>query len=298
MKKLYRTTMKLLMEVYMLKVGIIGAGIMGKGIAQAFLEKGIKVVLYDINSEILLNAKKDIMYQNKIDQMFKEKKLIINIEDLLLCTNEFDEFSEVDFLIEAITEDMESKKNIYQIFDEICKQECRFMSNTSCISITKLASFTKRADKVVGTHFMNPVTRIDTIEAVRGMLTSDETISKVNDLLLKIEKTMVLIEDFPGFVSNRISHLMMNEAAFLVQDKVATPQQIDTIFKKCYGHKMGPLETADLIGLDTVVDSLNVLYNSYKDSKFRCCPLLQKMVDAGLYGRKTHKGFYEYEEDF
>ncbi|WP_242655185.1 3-hydroxyacyl-CoA dehydrogenase family protein [Clostridium cellulovorans] len=173
-------------------------------------------------------------------------------------------------------------------------ESCLFLVNTSCISITKIASLTKRPDKVIGTHFMNPVHIKTAVEAIKGFYTSEETIEKTKELLSKMGKEMIIVNDLPGFVSNRISHLFMNEAAFVVQDQVAAPAEVDAIFKKCYGHVMGPLETADLIGLDTVVDSLEVLYESYQDPKFKCCPLLKKMVDANLKGRKTGKGFYDY----
>ena len=168
------------------------------------------------------------------------------------------------------------------------------MVNTSCISITKISGFTKRAEKVLGTHFMNPVDKIHTVETIMGFHTTEQTLDQVTQFLKSVGKRVVLVQDSVGFVSNRISHLMMNEAAFIVQDRVANAQAVDDIFRSCYGHKMGPLETADLIGLDTVVNSLRILYDSFQDTKFRCCPLLTKMVNAGLLGRKTGKGFYEY----
>jgi 3-hydroxybutyryl-CoA dehydrogenase len=168
------------------------------------------------------------------------------------------------------------------------------MVNTSCISITKIGAITKRPDRVVGTHFMNPVPMMKAVEVIKGFYTSEKTIQRTKDLLTSLNKEGIVVNDFPGFVSNRISHLMMNEAAFIVQDQVADIKTVDEIFKKCYSHKMGPLETADLIGIDTVVESLQVLYDSYQDPKFRCCPLLKKMVDAGLLGRKSGRGFYEY----
>ena len=157
-----------------------------------------------------------------------------------------------------------------------------------------IASLTKRPTKVIGTHYMNPVPMKTTVETIRGFHTSDATIETTKQLLATMGKECILVNDYPGFVSNRISHLFMNEAAFVVQDQVASAQEVDDIFKQCYGHKMGPLETADLIGLDTVVNSLEVLYESYQDPKFRCCPLLRKMVDAGLLGVKSGEGFYTY----
>lgn len=281
----------------MSKIGIIGAGVMGKGITQVFLEFGYDVVLYDINPQVLSEVKDKIMYQHRIDSMFSKEKRSLDINKLSMYSENMEAFRDADFVIEAVKEDMEVKQEIYQKLADICKPECIFMSNTSCISITKLAHFSGREEQVIGTHFMNPVSRIDSIEVICGMKTSQSTIDRVKELLSSIHKKTILIQDYPGFVSNRISHLMMNEAAYLVQDGVATPDQVDKIFRQCYGHTMGPLETADLIGLDTVVDSLNVLFQSYQDSKFRCCPLLRKMVDAGYYGRKSGKGFYDYGEE-
>lgn len=157
-----------------------------------------------------------------------------------------------------------------------------------------LASYTQRPEKVIGTHFMNPVNQIHSVEVIKGIHTSAETIERTQHLLEVMGKQAIIINDMAGFVSNRISHLMMNEAAFILQDRIADAATIDEIFKKCYGHKMGPLETADLIGIDTVVDSLNVLYEFYQDFKYRCCPLLKQMVASGYCGKKTGKGFYIY----
>lgn len=282
----------------MSKIGIAGAGVMGKGIAQVFLEHDYEVLLYDCKPEVLEDAKGKILYQHRIDSMFTKSKKSVDESKLILCFDGLEPFREADFVIEAIREDIPEKKGMYETLDLICKPECIFMSNTSCISITKLGSFTKREQQVIGTHFMNPVSRIPGIEVICGMKTSQTTVTQVKELLKTIGKEAIVIQDYPGFVSNRISHLMMNEAAYLIQDQVAEPKQVDQIFRKCYGHTMGPLETADLIGLDTVVDSLNVLYESYQDSKFRCCPLLKKMVDAGYLGRKSGRGFYQYEEEF
>lgn len=276
-------------------VGVLGAGVMGTGITQALLEKHIPVLLLDQNKKLLKHVPNNIKRQIMFHQMSTGKKDgTVDVERLLHCTMIMDDFNKVDFVIEAVTESIEIKREVYQALHRSCNKDCIIMSNTSCISITQLGSMTDRADKVIGTHFMNPVPYIDTVEVIKGMLTSDDTVNRVTELIGRMGKEVIVIEDMPGFVSNRISHLMMNEAAFIVQDKVATPKQVDDIFKKCYGHKMGPLETADLIGLDTVVDSLDVLYRSYQDSKFRCCPLLKKMVEAGLYGVKSGKGFYEY----
>ncbi len=182
------------------------------------------------------------------------------------------------------------------MLDRVAPPAVCFGANTSCISITRIASVTKRPAQVVGIHLMNPVHLKPTVEVIRGYHTANHTIETLKQLFALLKKEAVVVGDLPGFVSNRISHLFMNEAAFVFQDGLATAEEIDTIFKKCFGHKMGPLETADLIGLDTVMHSLDVLYDSYHDPKFRCCPLLRKMVDAGLLGRKTGRGFHVYPE--
>ncbi|PEC57530.1 3-hydroxyacyl-CoA dehydrogenase family protein, partial [Bacillus wiedmannii] len=197
-----------------------------------------------------------------------------------------DEVAECDYIVENVPENWQIKEPIYRRLDEICKKDTIFGVNTSCISITKVGGVTKRPDKIIGMHFMNPVYMKPSIEVIRGYLTSDETVEKAQSFLKQLDKDAIVVNDQTGFVSNRISHLFMNESAWVVMDGVATPKQVDDIFKKCFGHTMGPLETADLIGLDTVLHSLNVLYEEYQDPKFRCCPLLKKMVDAGECGRK------------
>lgn len=280
-----------------MRIGVIGAGVMGSGVAQSLAESGMQVVLTDISEEKLKQSEGDIRNQLRFRSLFGSPG---NEEDpqaimeRIQFSLDHDELAEVDFVIENATEDWEVKQAIYEQIDEICHESCIFMVNTSCISITKIASLTKRADIVIGTHFMNPVPAKTTIEVIRGYHTSDDCVRAVEQLLGKMGKDIILVNDYPGFVSNRISHLFMNEAAFVVQDQVAAPADVDDIFKKCYGHAMGPLETADLIGLDTVAHSLRVLYEAYQDPKFRCCPLLQKMVDAGLLGRKSGQGFYTY----
>jgi 3-hydroxybutyryl-CoA dehydrogenase len=176
----------------------------------------------------------------------------------------------------------------------VARPEVCFGANTSCISITQIGSATRRSAQVIGIHLMNPVHLKPTVEVIRGFHTSEGTLNTLLQLFTVLHKEAVVVDDLPGFVSNRISHLFMNEAAFVLQDNVATAEQIDMIFKQCFGHKMGPLETADLIGLDTVARSLDVLYESFQDPKYRCCPLLRKLVHAGHLGRKTGKGFHAY----
>lgn len=281
----------------MKKMGIVGAGVMGIGIAQSFAQHKYEIILIDISEKILIKAKEKIISNLRFHKMFNKSSEAIDIEEIIsriTFTTEYDQLKQVDFVIENVPEKMNIKTEVYKKIDKVCKEECIFLVNTSCISITQIASLTNRVDKVIGTHFMNPVPLKNTVETIKGYYTSENTIKSTIELLDSIGKEVIIVNDLPGFVSNRISHLLMNEAAYVVQDNVASPEQVDTIFKKCFEHKMGPLETADLIGLDTVVNSLDILYESYHDSKFRVCPLLRKMVDAKLYGVKSGKGFYEY----
>lgn len=281
----------------MRSIGVVGAGVMGRGVAQSLAQSGFSVVLLDVAQDIIMDAKEEIYNNVRFQALFKKEEnpeTPDTVVSRITFSMDYTLLGDVDYVIENATEKWEVKKEIYTKIDEICKEECIFAVNTSCLSITRIAALTKRPGKVIGTHFMNPVPMIPTVETIRGHHTSEETIEKTRSLLADMGKECILVNDFPGFVSNRISHLLMNEAAFIVQDQVASPQDVDDIFKRCYGHKMGPLETADLIGLDTVVYSLEVLYKDFQDSKFRCCPLLRKMVDAGLLGRKSGQGFYTY----
>ncbi|GAV12352.1 NAD-binding 3-hydroxyacyl-CoA dehydrogenase [Paenibacillus sp. NAIST15-1] len=281
----------------MQKIGVVGAGTMGIGLSQSLAQAGLEVVLVDISDDILARAKEEIRKSIRFSAFFNKGHSLESVDAVLTritLTTDHHLLYDVDFLVENVTEKYEVKQAVYEIIDRICPEHCVFAVNTSCISITKLAAGTKRPDRVIGMHFMNPVMMKPTVEAIRGFHTSDKTIETAKDFLARFGKDMILVNDLPGFVSNRISHLLMNEAAFVVQDQVAQPKDVDDIFKKCFNHAMGPLETADLIGLDTVVHSLDVLYESYQDSKYRVCPLLRKMVDAGLHGRKSGRGFYDY----
>ncbi len=281
----------------MQKIGVIGAGVMGSGVSQSLAQSKYHVVLVDISDDALQHAKDDISRNVRFQSLFRNNENIEEADQVLeriFFTTDYNMLSDVDFVIENVTEKWEIKKEVYTSIDNICPEHCIFAVNTSCISITKIAALTKRPSKIIGTHFMNPVPLIQAVEVIRGYHTSEEVIEETGRLIKSMGKECIVVNDFPGFVSNRISHLLMNEAAFVVQDQVASPADVDAIFKKCYGHKMGPLETADLIGLDTVVYSLDVLYENYQDTKFRCCPLLRKMVDAGLHGRKAGQGFYTY----
>ena len=214
----------------------------------------------------------------------------------MVLTTDLKDLAPCDFIIENVTESWKVKQQVYEQLEQVMPPDICFGANTSCISITQIGSATKRPANVVGIHLMNPVHLKPTVEVIRGFHTLDRTIETLLQLFARLGKEAIVVEDLPGFVSNRISHLFMNEAVFVLQDQVATADKIDTIFKKCFGHKMGPLETADLIGLDTVMRSLDVLYESFQDSKYRSCPLLRKLVHAGHLGRKTGRGFYVYPE--
>ncbi|NBI30600.1 3-hydroxyacyl-CoA dehydrogenase family protein [Chengkuizengella marina] len=279
-----------------MKIGIIGAGVMGIGVAQSAAEANYNVTVIDLTEQILQHAE-SLLYKNiKFNSLFQKQKTIEvqDIKDKITFSTDYDLLQDVDLIVENTTESWEIKKEVYKKLNLICKKDCIYLVNTSCISITKIASIMHTPSNVIGVHFMNPVHLKPTVEGIRGYHTTEDTIHRTKEFLSSMGKEMVLVNDYPGFVSNRISHLFMNEAAFVVQDGVADPKEVDEIFKKCYGHKMGPLETADLIGIDTVVNSLEILYESYQDPKFRCCPLLKKMVDAGLHGKKTGEGFYKY----
>lgn len=276
-------------------VGVVGAGVMGIGIAQNLAQTGHQVVLVDVSEDILEKARTQIKHNIRFQGFFNKNKQAENPDELLhkikFSTN-YNFLKEAEFVIENATEKWDIKKGIYAQLDAICPEKTVFAANTSAISITRIAGVTERADKVIGMHFMNPVPMKPMVEMIRGYHTSDEAIVTAKELLAQMGKESILVNDSPGFVSNRVLMLTINEAIFLLQDQVASVEEVDKIFKSCFGHKMGPLETADLIGLDTILFSIEVLYESFNDSKYRPCPLLKKMVDAGLHGRKNGKGFY------
>ncbi|HEX9945441.1 MAG TPA: 3-hydroxyacyl-CoA dehydrogenase family protein [Thermoanaerobaculia bacterium] len=279
------------------KIGVVGAGVMGAGVGQNLAQTGHEAVLVDISDEILAKAEAEIRKSLRFQGMF-QKDAKREAPDAVLgriaFTTDLEALRDVDFVVENVPEKWESKKEVYPRLDVICPERAVFAVNTSCFSITRVGALTGRPDRVVGMHFMNPVPLKPMVEVIRGHHTSEETLETARQFLRQLGKDCIVVNDLPGFVSNRVLMLTINEAIFTVQDGVAAPEQVDQIFKTCFGHKMGPLETADLIGLDTILYSLEVLQESYGDTKFRPCPLLKKMVDAGLLGRKSGKGFYDY----
>ncbi|HEU4323398.1 MAG TPA: 3-hydroxyacyl-CoA dehydrogenase NAD-binding domain-containing protein [Roseiflexaceae bacterium] len=279
------------------RVGVVGAGVMGRGLAQSLAQYRLPVTLLDVSDAILESARAEIRRNLRLAKMLDPQSLTEPIDTVLGridFTTDYAPFAEVDFVVENVVEKWEVKREVYPQLDAVCPAHTVYAANTSAISITRIAGVTKRAEQVLGMHFMNPVPMKPMVEVIRGFHTSEQTIQIARDLLAAMGKECVVVQDMPGFVSNRVLMLTINEAVFLVQDQVATAAEVDQIFRSCFGHKMGPLETADLIGLDTILLSIEVLYESYNDSKYRPCPLLKKMVDAGLYGRKSGRGFYTY----
>jgi 3-hydroxybutyryl-CoA dehydrogenase len=279
------------------KVGVVGAGVMGVGVSQNLAQTGHQVVLVDIARAILERARAEIAKQLKGAALFNAELRHVShaeILDRIELTTDYDRLRDVDFVVENGTESWLVKQDIYERLDRICREDCILAANTSAIPISRLASATRRPDRVIGTHFMNPVPQKPVVEVIMGRDTSAATMRATTDFLQQMGKRAIFVKDMPGFVSSRILMLTINEAILVVQDDVARPADVDEIFVKCFAHRMGPLATADLIGLDTVLQSLEVLYDSYNDPKFRPSPLLRQMVEGGLHGRKSGRGFFDY----
>ncbi len=276
--------------------GVIGSGTMGNGIAQVAARAGYQVIMRDVQHEFLHRGMSaiDKSLQRDVDKERLTANEKSEIASRINTTTDLESLSKASFVVEAVTENFEVKSSVFKELDRITPPEAILASNTSSISITKLAAVTTRPDKVIGMHFMNPVPVMKLVEVIRGMATSDETYEKVRTLTEKLGKTALDCNDSPGFVSNRVLMPMINEAIYTLSEGVATRESIDGIMKLGMNHPMGPLQLADFIGLDVCLAILNVLYDGFGDPKYRACPLLKRYVDAGWLGKKSGRGFYDY----
>lgn len=280
----------------MARTGVVGAGVIGIGVAQNLAQAGHQVTLVDVSEDALGRARADIERACRASRMLGGPAVDpVKILAAITFTAVAPDLAGTTVVIENITEDWQAKQALYRQLDQICGPETIFVANTSAIPITQIASVTSRPDKVVGVHFMNPVPHRPAVELIPGAHTSAATLEAVRALLTEMGKKAVPVKDACGFISNRVLMPTVNEAAFLVHEGVASAAAVDEVFRSCFGHPIGPLQTADLIGIDTIVNSLDVLYAHFGDPKFRSCPLLRQMAYAGQLGRKSGKGFYTYD---
>jgi 3-hydroxybutyryl-CoA dehydrogenase len=279
------------------RIGVIGAGVMGTGLAQSLATAGFDVVVVDVAAQALARCQAQLRRNVRFAGMFANKggkPFDASALERIRFAERIDELSGADLVIENVVEKWPVKEGVFRDLDRVCRTSCVLASNTSAISVTRSASVVRSPERVLGMHFMNPVPLIATVEVIRGVHTSAETLAVALALLKRMDKDGVVVADAPGFVSNRVLMLTVNEAIWVVQDGVSTPEDVDRIFRECMGHRMGPLATADLIGLDTILYSLEALQDQFGDPKFRPCPLLRRMVDAGRLGAKSGEGFFNH----
>jgi 3-hydroxybutyryl-CoA dehydrogenase len=276
-------------------IGVVGAGVMGTGVAQNLAQTGHEVILVDKDEATASQALVTIRNNCRMSRLTGGPALDPDeVLSRITIGAGADAVAKADFVIENVTENWDIKRAVYEALDEACQPGTIFIVNTSAIPITKVAAVTRRPAQVVGVHFMNPVPAKPAVELIPGFHTAPQTVERTRGLLTAMGKKAIKVNDSCGFVSNRVLMLTVNEAAFLVYEGVADAESVDEVFRSCFGHPMGPLETADLIGVDTILYSVEVLYEHYSDSKYRPCPLLRQMTDAGLHGRKSGRGFYDY----
>ncbi|MEV4112085.1 3-hydroxyacyl-CoA dehydrogenase family protein [Nonomuraea sp. NPDC049695] len=276
-------------------IGVVGAGVMGVGVAQNLAEVGHQVILVDQKDDILNEALRRLAQNCRLAPMLRGEQVDVSaVMSAVKTSTALEDLGGTATVIENVTEDIAIKRDVYQRLDAICPEGTIFIANTSAIPITTLAAATGRPGNVVGAHFMNPVPMKTAVELIPGVHTSEKTLERARALLAEMGKRAIEVTDSCGFLSNRVLMLTINEAAFLVYEGVASASAVDDVFRSCFGHPMGPLETADLIGIDTILHSVRVLHSYFADSKYRPCPLLIQMTDAGLLGRKSGQGFHSY----